>query len=246
MAVVNQTFAKQFFPNEDPIGKRIDWMNVPHIWMTIIGVVQDVKHSGLNQPVDAAVYAPFSQNDEAWRRFMTLVIRTKVDEAGVVEATKKQVWALDSQIPVTDVQTMDDLLATSVAQQRFNMLLLATFAGLALTLALIGIYGMIAYRVSQRTHEIGVYMALGAQRSHVMRLVMQDGIRLTLLGMVIGLAGAVAITRVMVSLLFEVDPTDPLTLISVALLLGVTAIVASYVPARRALRIEPVSALRCE
>ena len=248
VAIVNETFAKQFFPGTDPIGARIDWAprEKPHEWMTIVGVSRDTKDSGLNQPADAAVYAPYSQNDEAWRRWMTLVIRTKAPVADVVNQTKKHVWALDSQLPVTDVQTMDDLLAESVAQQRFDMLLLATFATLALTLAAIGIYGMIAYTVSQRTREIGVYIALGAQRSHIMRLIMQDGIKLTLLGILIGLAGAIALTRLMASLLFAVKPTDPLTLVCVAALLALAALLASYVPARRALQIEPVTALRCE
>ena len=221
VAIVNETFVRQLLPGQSPIGTRIDWAgNEPHKWMTIIGVAGDVKHSGLNQPVDPAVYAPFSQNDEAWRKFMTLAIRTRVPEASLVEDVKKQVWSLDSQIPVSGIQSMDDLLAVSVAQERFNMLLLGSFAVLAVALAGVGIYGMVAYRVNQRTHEIGVYMALGAQHRDVLRLVMKDGVKLGLLGIVLGLAGAVALTRVMVSLLFEVEPTDPATLIGVALLLG--------------------------
>ena len=177
---------------------------------------------------------------------MTLVVKTREPVAGLVEDMKKQVWSLDSQIPVSDVQTMDDLMAVSVAQQRFNMLLLGIFAVLALTLAGVGIYGMIAYRVNQRTHDIGVYIALGAQHRDVLRLVMKDGIRLTLLGIVLGLVGAVALTRLMVSLLFEVKPTDPATLIAVALLLAAAALLACYIPARRALSIQPITALRCE
>ena len=132
---------------------------------------------------------------------------------------KKQVWSLDSQIPVSDIQSMDDLMTVSVAQERFNMLLLGIFAVLAMTLAGVGIYGMIAYRVNQRTHDIGVYIALGAQHRDVLRLIMKDGIKLTMVGIVLGLLGAVALTRLMVSLLFEVTPTDPATLIAVALLL---------------------------
>jgi putative ABC transport system permease protein len=214
--------------------------------MTIVGVAADVKYSGLNQPVDPAVYAPFSQNDEAWRRWMTLVIKTRAPIAGLVEDVKKQVWNMDSQIPVSDIQSMDDLLTVSVAQQRFNMLLLGIFAALAVALAGVGIYGMMAYRVNQRTHEIGVYIALGAQHRDVLRLVMKDGAKLALLGIAIGLAGALALTRVMVSLLFEVKPTDPPTLIGVALLLAAVALLACYLPARRALRVHPMTALRCE
>jgi putative ABC transport system permease protein len=248
VAIVNGAFVRQLLPGQNPIGTRIDWArsNEPHEWMTIIGVAGDVKHFGLNQPVDPAVYAPFSQNDEAWRKWMTLVIRTRVPVAGLIEHVKKQVWSLDSQIPVSGIQSMDDLLAVSVAQQRFNMLLLGSFAALAVALAGVGIYGMVAYRVSQRTHEIGVYIALGAQHRDVLRLVMKDGVKLGLLGIVLGLAGAIALTRLMVSLLFEVKPTDPGTLIGVALLLAAVAMLASYIPARRALNVHPMTALRRE
>jgi putative ABC transport system permease protein len=248
VAIVNQTFARQLLPGQDPIGSRINWArsDKPNDWMTIVGVAGDVKHSGLNQPVDPAVYAPFSQNDEAWRKFMTLVIRTRLPEAGLVKDVKKQVWSMDSQIPVSAIYSMDDLLAVSVAQQRFNVLLLGSFAALAAALAAVGIYGMVAYRVNQRTHEIGVYMALGAQHRDVLRLVMKDGVKLGLLGIVLGLAGAMALTRLMVSVLFEVKPTDPATLIAVALLLAAVAMLACYIPARRALRIHPMTALRRE
>jgi putative ABC transport system permease protein len=247
VVIVNEAFVRQLLPGQNPVGARIDWARSdPHNWMTIIGVAGDVKHSGLNQPVDPAVYAPFSQNDEAWRKFMTLVIRTQVLIAGLVEDVKKQVWSLDSQIPVSGIQSIDDLLAVSVAEERFNMLLLGSFAAMAVALAGVGIYGMVAYRVNQRTHEIGVYMALGAQHRDVLRLVMKDGVKLALLGIVFGLAGALALTRMMVSLLFEVKPTDPATLIGVAVLLAAVAMLACYIPARRALRIDPMIALRRE
>jgi putative ABC transport system permease protein len=248
VAVVNETFVREHLPDQNPIGSRIDWIRAPdpHQWMTIVGVVADVKCSGLNQPVDPAVYSPFSQNDEAWRRWMTLVIKTRAPIAGLVEEVKKQVWNMDSQIPLSDIQSMDDLMAVSVAQERFNMLLLGIFAALAVALAGVGIYGMMAYRVNQRTHEIGVYIALGAQHRDVLRLVMKDGAKLVLLGIALGLAGALALTRVMVSLLFEVNPTDPATLIGVALLLAGVALLACYIPARRALSIHPMTALRCE
>jgi len=248
VAIVNETFVRQLLPGQNPIGSRINWARAddPNDWMTIVGITADVKHSGLNQPVDPAIYTPFSQNDEAWRKFMTLVIRTRVPAAALVEDVKKQVWTMDSQIPLSSIQAMDDLLAVSVAQQRFNVLLLGSFAVLAVALAGVGIYGMVAYRVNQRTHEIGVYIALGAQHGDVLRLVMKDGVKLGLLGIVLGLAGALALTRLMVSLLFEVKPTDPATMSGVALLLGAVAVLACYIPARQALSIDPITALRRE
>jgi putative ABC transport system permease protein len=248
VAIVNEEFVKEFLRREDPIGVRIDWARTdePHRWMTIVGVAADVKHSGLNQPTDPAVYAPFAQNDEAWRTFMTLAIRTRGASAGLVKEVKKQVWSLDSQIPVSDVQSMDELMAVSLAQQRFNMLLLAIFAALALVLAAVGVYGLMAYGVSQRTHEIGLRMALGAQRRGVLRLVMGDGARLACAGIVIGALGALALTRLMTSLLFEVKPADPATFAAVAILLGVVALAACYIPARRAMGVDPMVALRHE
>ncbi|HKW90047.1 MAG TPA: ABC transporter permease [Candidatus Acidoferrales bacterium] len=247
-AIVNEEFVKEFFPRENPVGGRIDWARTdgPHQWMTIVGVAGDVKHSGLNQPTDPAVYSPFAQNDEAWRRWMTLAIRTKNGTAGIVEEVKKQVWSLDSQIPVSAVQSMNDLLAVSLAQQRFNMLLLGLFAALALILAAVGVYGLMAYSVSQRAHEIGVRMALGAQRRDVMRLVVGDGAKLALIGIASGIVGALALTQVMASLLFEVNPTDPATFVAVAILLAIVALAACWIPARRAMKVDPMVALRYE
>jgi len=162
-----------------------------------------VKHSGLNQPVDPAVYAPFPQSDEAWRRWMTLAIRTPGASAELIEDVKKQVWSVDSQIPVREVHSMEDLMGVSLAQQSFNMLLLGLFAALAWILATVGIYGMMAYRVGQRMHEIGIYIALGAQRRDVLRLVLGDGAKLAFFGIAMGIAGAIALTRVMTSLLLK-------------------------------------------
>lgn len=248
VAVVNEQFARQFFPDRDVLGAQIDWARREGArrWMTIVGVVGDVKHSGLNQPVDPAVYAPFAQSDEAWRRWTTLVVRTQQPTAGIVDAVKKQVWSLDNQIPVSEIESMEDMMAQSVAQQRFNVLLLGAFAGLALLLAGVGIYGMMAYRVSQRTHEIGVYVALGAQRSDVLRLMMRDAAALAGIGICGGVAGAVAVTRLMKSLLFEVTPTDPAVFSAVVVVLGLVALLACYIPARRALNVSPTVALRCE
>jgi putative ABC transport system permease protein len=248
VAVVNEEMVRKFFLHENPLGARIDWSRREgsHQWMTIIGVAQDVKHSGLNQPVDPAVYAPFPQSDEAWRRWMTLAIRSPSASAELIEDVKKQVWSVDSQIPVSEVHSMEDLMGVSLAQQRFNMLLLGLFAALALILAAVGIYGMMAYRVGQRMHEIGICIALGAQRRDVLRLVLGDGAKLAFFGIAIGIAGAIALTRVMTSLIFEVKPTDPGTFAVVAILLAIVALAACYIPTRRAMRVDPAVALRYE
>jgi putative ABC transport system permease protein len=248
VAIVNEEMVKEFFPNENPIGMRIRWARDagPPRWMSIIGVVGDVKHSGLNQPTDPAVYAPYSQSNEEWRRWMTIAIRTTGASSGLVGEAKRQIWSVDNQIPVSDVHTMEELLSVSFAQQRFNMFLLGLFAALALILAAVGVYGAMSYSASQRTHEIGIRTALGAQRRDVLWLVMNDGAKIALFGITIGIAGALALTRLMASLLFEVKPTDPATFAAVAILLASVTLAACYIPARRAMRIDPMVALRYE
>jgi putative ABC transport system permease protein len=247
VAIVNEEVVRRFFPHESPIGARIDWARTkgPHHWMTIVGVVRDVKQSGLNQPVDPAVYAPFAQSDEPWRRWMWLAIRSPNVSARMVADVKKQVWSLDGQIPASD-RSMAEMMSESLAQQRFNMLLLGLFAALALVLAGVGVYGMMAYRVGQRMHEIGICLALGAQRRDVMRLVLGDAAKIGLLGIAIGIAGALALTRLMAKLLFAVKPTDPGTFVIVAILLAMVALAACFIPARRAMRVDPISVLRYE
>jgi putative ABC transport system permease protein len=246
VAIVNEKFVEKFFPHESPLGARIDWgrAKLPHNWMTIVGVASDVKHSGLGEPTDPAVYAPFSQSDEAWRRWMTLTIRTPGSSTGLVEEVKKRVWSLDRQIPVSDVLSMEGLMAVSLAQERFNMLLLGLFAALALTLAAVGIYGLMDYSVNQRTHEIGLRIALGARARDILQLVVADGAKLAFLGIAVGIIAAFALTRMMATLLFDVKPTDPATFAIVALLLALVGLVASYIPARRATRVDPMVALR--
>ena len=177
---------------------------------------------------------------------MALAIRTRGTSAEFIEEVKKRVWSVDSQIPVSEVHTMEDLISVSLAQQRFNMLLLGLFAALALILATVGIYGTMAYRVGQRMHEIGIHIALGAQRGDVLRLVLSDGAKLAFFGVAIGIAGAIVLSRVMKSLLFEVKPTDPTTFSLVTILLAIVALAACYVPARRAMRFDPMVALRYE
>jgi predicted permease len=246
VAIVNQKFVEQFFPHESPLGARIDWgrAKLPHNWMTVVGVVNDVKHSGLGLPTDPAVYAPFPQSDEAWRRWMSLAIRSPGSPTGLVEEVKKQVWSLDRQIPVSDILSMESLMAVSLAQDRFNMLLLGLFAALALTLAAVGIYGLMAYSVNQRIHEIGLRIAMGARSGDILHLVLVDGAKLAFLGIAIGVAAALALTRLMATLLFEVKPTDPPTFAAVAILLALVGLMACYIPARRATRVDPMVTLR--
>ena len=247
VAVVNEEFVKELLPHTNPIGARIDWAgNNEHQWMTIVGVAADVKDWSLNQPADPAVYAPFPQSNEKWRRFMTLVIRTPGPSPALVDTVKKQIWSVDKQIPVSDIQPITEFMAVSIAQERFNMLLLGIFAALALTLAAVGIYGLVSYAVSQRTHEIGVRVAIGAQRWDVLRLILRDGAKLALFGTAIGIVAAFGLTRLMASLLFEVKPTDPATFFTVAGLLCLVALLACYIPARRANRVDPMVALRYE
>ena len=248
VAIANEEFVRQFFPGQNPVGSRIRWARdsgSPR-WITIVGVVSDVKHSGLDQPIDPALYTPFPQADEAWKRWMTLVIRKDNSFSGLVEQVKVQVWSVDGQIPVSDVQTMEQRMAVSFAQQRFYMLLLGAFASLAAILAGVGIYGVVAYTASQSTHEIGIRMALGGQRRDVLRLIMAEAAKLTSVGILIGIVGALALTHVMAGLLFQVKPGDPAILAAVATLLALVALVACYIPARRATQVDPMIALRYE
>jgi putative ABC transport system permease protein len=248
VGIVNESMVRQYFPQGDAIGARIRWARQegePQ-WITIIGVAGDIKHFGLNEPEEPAVYTPYAQSIHPWKRWMYLVVRSNADPAMLTNLVKSQIWTVDNQIPVTRVQTMTEVMSASVASQRFNMLLLGIFAGVALLLAAVGIYGVISYSVTQRTHEIGVRMALGAQASDVLKLIVGQGLLLALIGVAIGIAGAIALTRLMSSLLFGVSATDPWTFAVVALLLTCVALIASYIPARRAMKVDPMIALRYE
>ncbi|MGB7022235.1 MAG: ABC transporter permease [Candidatus Acidiferrales bacterium] len=248
VAIISEAAVKKFFPRENPIGARVDWArrDGKHLWMSIIGVVSDVRQYRLDRPVEPVIYVLYSQSDEQWKRWMTIVLRTPNDSSGLIEEVKHEIWSVDSQIPVSDIQMMDQILAVSLAEQRFNMILLGAFAALALLLSTVGIYGVMACTVSQRTHEIGIRMALGAQRGDVLRLVVGQGAKLAWAGIIIGLAGALALTRLMASLLFDVTPTDPLTFAGMAIVLTIVALAACYIPARRAMRVDPMTTLRYE
>jgi putative ABC transport system permease protein len=246
VGIANEATVRQYFPNEDPLGKRIRWARDPEVhWITIIGVVADVKHFGLDLPDQPSLYSPFTQISP-WKRWMTFVARTQSEPASLAQAVKQQIWRVDSQLPVSKLKTMNDVAAASFAARRFNMFLLAIFASLALVLSAVGIYGVMSYIVTQRTQEIGIRMALGARTTDVLKLVLRNGMTLTLMGVAIGLAGAFALTRLLTTLLFGVKPTDRATFIAVSMVLVFVALLACYLPARRATKVDPLVALRYE
>lgn len=247
VGVVNQSLVRQFFSNEDPIGKRVRWARDEQVnWITIIGVAGDVRQFGLDQPDEPTLYTPYAQSNRAWKRWMTLIVRGESDPAALAGAVKSRIWKIDPMIPANKVRMMSEVTAEAKSARRFNMLLLSIFAGVALLLSAVGIYGVISYAVTQRTHEIGVRVALGARPLDVMKLVLGQGMLLALMGAGIGLVAALALTRLMTTLLFGVSATDPMTFIVIALLLVAVAMAACYLPARRATRVDPMAALRYE
>lgn len=238
--LVSQSLVDQIFPNEEPLGKRLV-MAMSGVPYEIIGIVGDIRHRSLAGPALPAMYMPSLQAGR-----MNLVIRTQVDPLSIVSSVRKEVQALDPNQPIAAVRTMNDWVARSVSAPRYRTTLLALFAALAMILAATGIYGVMSYSVAQRTHEIGVRMALGARRFDVLKLVVRQGMLLALIGVVIGLGGAFALTRVMSTLLFGITEKDPLTFGVVAALLIVVAFLACFVPARRATKVDPLIALRYE
>jgi len=246
VTVINETFARRFFPDENPIGRRLLLGSNPK---TIVGVASDTRHFGLDQEVEPEIYTSYLQDGS---NAMRLVVRAASNQtsqsslASLAAAIHDQVRALEPNEPVNQVITMDQRLSDSVAQRRYRTLLFGVFAAVGLVIATVGIYGVISYAVSQRTHEIGVRMALGAQASDVLRMVIGQGMRLTLIGVALGVAAALGLTRAIDSLLFNVGATDPMTFVSVTLLIVFVALIACYIPARRATKVDPLVALRTE
>ncbi len=241
VVVINETLARRDFPGEDPVGKRRGNRQADP---AIIGIVADVKRYGLETEARPEIYSPILQNADVGE--ISLVIRTAGDPLKLANAARRQAREINANLPVMDVMSMEQRLAESVAPRRFQTLLFGLFAALALIIATVGIYGVISYAVSQRTHEIGVRMALGAQAGDVLRMVIWRGMRLALLGVALGLAAGLALTRVMKNLLFEVSATDPGIFAIIALLLVSVALIASYIPARRATKVDPLQSLRHE
>jgi putative ABC transport system permease protein len=247
VGLVNESFVREYFPNQNPIGARIAWARQnPRVWMTIVGVVGDVKHYGFNLPELPAFYSSYLQLQQPWKRWMYLAARTDGNPAALVGQVKNQIWSVDKQIPVTRLRTMTDVMGASLAAQRFNMTLMGIFAAVALLLAAVGIYGVISYSVTQRAHEIGVRMALGAEAGDVLKIILRQGLQLAGMGVAIGLAAAFGLTRVMSTLLFGVSATDPMIFAAISLILTGVALGASFVPARRATKVDPMIALRYE
>jgi putative ABC transport system permease protein len=245
VVVINETLARRIWPGEDPIGKRLK-QGLPEDdepWREVIGIVNDFKLNGVERDVSMQIFLPYPQ--EA-RPSVGVVVRTHGNPLALATAVEQTIHSIDKDLAVYSILSMDQLLGNSLAQRRLTLVLLASFAALALLLAAVGIYGVISYAVRQRTREIGIRMALGARRVDVLRMVIQQGLKLTLLGIVIGVAVAWAFTRMMTTLLFDVKATDPLTFAAIALLLFTVGLVACWVPARRATNVDPLNALRHE
>jgi putative ABC transport system permease protein len=248
VAIINRQMARQYYPDRSPLGQRIRWARRETIrWITIVGVVEDVRSAGLDADDAHAVYAPFMQEQSWWRTWMSVVVRTSTsDPMTLASAIKSEIADIDPNLPVANMLPMTQLIADSSKDRRFHLLLLTSFAAIALALAAVGIYGVLSYAVAQRNNEFGIRMAMGAKTGDILGMVIRQGMLLTAVGLVIGIALAFAVTRVMVSLLFEVSPTDPITFAGVALILSLVALAASFFPARHATRVDPLEALRYE
>jgi putative ABC transport system permease protein len=243
VVIINDTFARMFFPGEEPVGRRFRYRGDNNPWLTIVGVVADMRRTGFDSEVRPETFLPYAQNPSGR---LTLIVRASSDPSALVGSIRSEVSQIDPGQAVYDVKTMDKWLGEMVSQRRFNMMLLAIFAGVALILAAVGIYGVISYSVTQRTHEIGIRIALGAARRDVMRLVVGQAAKLTGVGLGAGLVAAFALTRLMTSLLYGVSATDPVTFALIPFVLAAVALLSSYIPARRAAKVDPMIALRYE
>jgi putative ABC transport system permease protein len=239
VAIVSDIFARRYFGSKDPLGQRIR-LGGQGNWCSIVGVVRSTRHLPLTTEPSGEVFACGT----SWS--MTLIVRATSDPASLAAAVRSKVQGVDPNQPVYDVATMEQRFSNAVAPQRFNALVMAIFAAMAVILAGVGVYGVMAYSVARRTHEIGIRRALGAQQQDVMRLVLRRGAALVLVGITLGLAGALALTRFLSNLLYGVTVRDPLTFVAVSLILVGVALMANYIPARRAAKVDPMVALRHE
>jgi putative ABC transport system permease protein len=250
VVIVDASFAERIWPERDPVGQRVAFYPVPGseppvpLWWTVVGVVGHVKHHSLRTEGREQVYMPHAQTRSI--RSMTTVVRVEGEPTGWAGTIRRTMTELDNGLPLYDVQTIQQTLAASMSEPRLNLTLIGGFAVLALLLAAVGTYGVTAYSATQRLREIGIRMALGADRRDILRLMFGHGLRLTLTGIVIGTIAAFALTRVMSSQLFAVRAHDPLTYITITMLLSGVAVAATFIPARRATKTDPLVALRCE
>ncbi|HSB11999.1 MAG TPA: ABC transporter permease [Blastocatellia bacterium] len=248
VTLINEAFARQFFPDEEALGKRLKLQGQERDPLMIIGVVGNVRHQGLEVAPVPEAYVPYSQDplNPAPSRSMMVVVRTATDPAAMTRALRDAALEVDKGLPIHNVKTMDEYLYESLARRRFNLLLLEVFAVVALALAAVGIYGVVSYSVSQRTHEIGVRLALGANTGNILSMIIRQALALTFFGVALGVSSAFALTQFLSTLLYDVSPTDPLTFAVIPLILSGVALAASLVPARRATRVDPMVALRYE
>jgi predicted permease len=255
VVIISEKAARLYWPGGDALGKHIafddDKSNIP-TWLTVIGVAKDAKQQDWTAEPHPEVYLAALQNRQymgdpgSHMAYITLVVRTSSDPAAFVPLVKNTVWSIDRNLPVSEVFTMEAVVANANAEPRFEMLVLGAFAGVALILAAVGIYGLMSYSVARRTHEIGIRISLGASRNDVFRLVVRQGMVLALVGSAAGIAGAVLLSRLMVKVLYGIRPIDPITFAGVILLLTFVALAATYIPARRAMQVDPLAALRHE
>jgi len=241
VVIVDDRLVARYFPGQDPLGKRVSQEGPTGPFATIVGVVRHVYRSGPAKEGEPQIYFPFSQHEQTP---MSYAVRTTVDPLSVLRAVRTEVAALDPDLPIARVATMATLASTSLARERFNAAIFAVFAATALLLAAVGLYGVMAYLVSQRQAEIGIRLALGGGPRDVARMVIGDGMRMALVGIVLGTVASLAVARVLDGLLFGIEPTDPVTYVVIAATLAVVALLASALPARRATKADPASALR--
>nr|MBA3580721.1 ABC transporter permease [Gemmatimonadaceae bacterium] len=247
VGVINLSMAQKYFAGANPIGARIRWAREEGVeWITIVGVVGNVRHFSLAAAEEPAIYTAFAQSGQEWKRWSDIVVRPAAPGLTSVAHLKTMVWKVDPLIPVTNIRPMSEVMAVSLAEQRFNTLVLGIFASVALLLATVGLYGVLAFIVAQRTREIGIRMALGAAAGDVLRLVLGQGLTLAFAGVGAGICLSLLVTRTLSGLLYGVSPTDPATFLGLAALLIAVALAACLVPARRATKVDPMVALRYE
>jgi len=243
VAVINQAMAQSYWPNEDPLGKRFKAAKADAPWITVVGVIANARTQSLTEAAVPQIYLDVYQTGA---KRLAILLRGHLRTAAIADEVRKQVQSLDPTLPVSAAQTLDETVSASLAQRRFSMEMITLFALTALLLAALGIYGAISYLVSERTHEIGIRLALGASRSNILRIVLRQGLGLAIAGAAVGLVCSLIVSHLMASLLYGIRPTDPLTFAGVAFLFIGVALLACYLPARRAMKVDPMVALRYE